>query len=53
MSILVEDPEQWPVDYLVTRVEIDRPKVREFLAAGNHLEGLAVIGERGTSLRIK
>lgn len=53
MSILIEDPEQWPVDYLVTRVEIDRSKVREFLAAGNHLEGLAVIGERGTSLRIK
>lgn len=53
VTFLVEDVEQWPVDYLVTRVEIDRPKVREFLAAGNHMEGLAVIGERGTSLRIK
>lgn len=53
VTFLVEDVEQWPVDYLVTRVEIDRPKVREFLAAGNHMEGLAVMGERGTSLRIK
>ena len=53
VTFLVEDVEQWPVDYLVTRVEIDRPQVREFLAAGNHMEGLAVMGERGTSLRIK
>ena len=28
-------------------------KVREFLTAGNHLTDLAVMGERGTSLRIK
>lgn len=53
VSFLTEDVEQWPVDYLVTRVEIDRSKVREFLAAGNHMEGLAVLGERGTSLRIR
>lgn len=53
ISFVTEDVEQWPVDYLVTRVDIDRSKVREFLAAGNHLEGLAVMGERGTSLRIK
>lgn len=53
ISFVTEDPEQWPVDYLVTRVEIDRAKVREFLTAGNHLTDLAVMGERGTSLRIK
>lgn len=53
ISFVTEDVEQWPVDYLVTRVEIDRAKVREFLTAGNHLTDLAVMGERGTSLRIK
>ena len=53
ISFVTEDVEQWPVDYLVTRVEIDRTKVREFLTAGNHLTDLAVMGERGTSLRIE
>lgn len=53
MSLLIEDPEQWPADYVITRKEVDKAKVREFLTAGNHLEGLAVIGERGTSLMIK
>jgi hypothetical protein len=53
ITFLVENPEEWPVDYLVTRVDIDKAKVREFLTAGNHLTDLAVMGERGTSLRIK
>jgi len=53
IAFLVEDPAQWPTDYVVTVPQIDKSKVREFLAAGNHLEGLAVMGERGTSLRIK
>ena len=53
IAFLVEDPAQWPTDYVVTVPQIDKSKVCEFLAAGNHLEGLAVMGERGTSLRIK
>jgi len=53
VEFLTDDVEQWPIDYLVTKTEVDRAKVREFLAAGNHLEGLAVMHERGTSLRIK
>jgi len=53
IAFLVEDPAQWPTDYVATVPQIDRAKVREFLTAGNHLEGLAVMGERGTSLRIK
>lgn len=53
ISYISEDPSQWPVEFLVAKPEINRAKVREFLTAGNHLADLAVLGERGTSLRIK
>lgn len=53
ISFLVEDATQWPTEYVIAIPQIDKSKVREFLTAGNHLEGLAVMGERGTSLRIK
>lgn len=53
IAYLIEDPAQFPTEFVITKLEVDRTKVREHLAAGNHLEGLAVIGERGSSLRIK
>ena len=53
ISFLVEDPMQWPEEFTVHELKLNRDKVREFLTQGNCLEGLAAIGERGTSLRIK
>ena len=53
MDLIIDDVEQWPIDFLITKTTIDTSKARDFLAAGNHLEGLAVMRNRGTSLRIK
>ena len=53
ISYITEDPSQWPAEFVVSTPKIDTAKVREFLTAGNHLTDLAVLGERGPSLRIK
>lgn len=53
IAYIVDDPAQWPERFQKHEISVNRDAVREYLSAGNVLEGLAVMNERGTSLRIK
>jgi hypothetical protein len=54
MRLLIEDPENVPVQFLETKVTINTTAIRAALEAGDEVAAtVAELGERGTSLRIK